>query len=66
VNINITHFRILMNNLKDNTNKCTSNKMCTFTYNQLRLQHVSVFFISSSGRWHQTSIYETQTNYQRD
>jgi hypothetical protein len=37
----------------------------TFTHDTLRLQHVSCSFRSSSVTLHQTSIYQTQTNYQR-
>jgi len=55
-----------LHNLIDNTNKCASNKMYIFTYNPLRLWQVSVFFRSSSGILHQTSIYKIQIKYQTD
>jgi len=42
----------------DNTNKCTSIKMYTFTYNPVRLQYVLIFFRSFSEILHQTIIYE--------
>ena len=41
----------------DNTNTRTSIKVYTFTYNPLRLQHVSIFFWYSSESLHQTSAY---------
>jgi hypothetical protein len=50
------HIRALMNSLIDDTNKCTSIKMHTVTYNALRSQDVSIFFRSSSGNLHNTYI----------
>jgi len=44
----------------DNTNKCTSIKIYTFTYNPVRLQYVSIFFRSFSEILHQTIIHESK------
>jgi hypothetical protein len=60
---NSSYIHALMNNLTDNTNKCTSIKMYTVTYNPLKLQHVLIFLRSSSGSLHQTTTYTTQINY---
>lgn len=54
------------NNLTDNTNKYKSIKMYIFTYNQLTLQQGSIFFTSSLGSLHQTSIHKKQINFQTD
>jgi hypothetical protein len=48
---------VLMSNLINNTNICTSVKMYTFTYHPLRLQQALIFQLSS-GSLHQTRIYK--------
>jgi hypothetical protein len=58
-----TSVKTVQNNLIHNTNKCTQIKTYTLTYNPSRLQHVSIFFRSSSWSLHHTSVYETQMNY---
>jgi len=55
-----------MSNLLHNTNKRTNIKTYTFTYDPLRLQHISIFLKQSSGTLHRTRIYKTQMNYQID
>jgi len=44
INFNSIHIHSLKNSFTDNTDKCTSIKIYTFTYNPLRLQHVWIFF----------------------
>jgi len=54
-----------MNNWTDYTNKRTSIKIHTFTYNLLILRNVSIFLDHPQGVLHQTSIYKTHVDYQQ-
>ena len=44
-NLNSIHMRALMSNLVDNTNKGTSIKIYTVTYNPVTLRHISILIL---------------------
>ena len=61
---NNIHIPALMANFKHDTIKYTNIKTCTYMYNPLILQHVSMFLRSLSETLHQTSIDERRMTYE--